>query len=536
MPHSDLRFGLTRFLVAFGALLILRLLAADFGYFFEQDEMSIANGVAALLSGRTGYLYHYGPQVGYYWLMRLLAGLAGGIAAVPLVMSASSAVAGAVIPAATFFAFRDQFSDKVRALAAAVAACSPVLWISSQYGNTAIVSTAFVAVGLVILSNRPKPVALAGALALCVAGVLVRADAVLMAPVVALLVVRATRDSAQAAKWLVSGAVGFVVVWLGIRALDPQFGAGAADVVEHFADPELRSTFFESLLWGVSPFVLALALLGARRLLLSSKATFWALAVWILPVWAFYFASTTTPRYFLLASVPISLFAAAEMVSIASSSSRPRLAWAAVTVVAFAHLFVGLGHFAPADWTTALKAPSYDTADGPMPTGALVYQGYHRGLGVFGSSLRSGGWGSASYIALGLDPQLERLAESSPAQGPRRVYALIDAWNGHVFYFHALQAGATIVGHEPGNEWMSPAELLQGNVTVMVVGVGAEGFDVVSELDVVEGDEVWHVSPEHPFMIDAESAKLPAHLELVGPVADTGGSSTVVYSVRRRQP
>ncbi|MEQ9569892.1 MAG: hypothetical protein RLN75_06850, partial [Longimicrobiales bacterium] len=67
MPSSsDQRLGFGAALAVFGILAVLRLLAADFAYFFEQDEMSLANGVASMLRGNVGYLYHYGPQVGYY--------------------------------------------------------------------------------------------------------------------------------------------------------------------------------------------------------------------------------------------------------------------------------------------------------------------------------------------------------------------------------------------------------------------------------------------------------------------------------------
>ncbi len=529
---SQPRFGRALVLGSFAVLVVLRLLAAELGYFFEQDEMSLANGVASLMSGTVGYLYHYGPQIGYYRLMELLAQLGGGIGAVPLVMSTSAAVAGAVIPAATLVAFRDELSDRVRLLAAAVVACSPVLWMSSQYGNSAVVSTALVVVGLVVLSNRPGTAGLAGALALCAAGVLVRADAVLVAPIVVLLVFRGVGDSKRAVQWLLGGAVAFAALWLTLRFVDPYMGASTSDVAEHFGDTDLRSLFWEHLMWGVSPIVLGFAVLGSRTMGEHNRPLLWTLLLWILPVCAFYFGSTTTPRYFLLAVVPISLCAAAGVDSIGSAARRPALSWSILLGALFVHLFVGLGHFAPSNWKTVLTAPTYDTDDGPMPTGALLYQGYHRGRGVFGASLRAGPWGTRAYVAQGVDPQLARLASLTATAAPRSVLVVFTNWNGHVFHFHALKAGGLVQERLPGREWLAPTRYSLGHTTMTVVGLPSGELEAMAPILLNEGDEVWYVSPREDFPQALVNSKLPEGVEVEGPI-DPNAGSVLVYPVRR---
>ncbi len=520
MPNAqNPRMGWKTAVAAFVALATLRLLAADFRYFFEQDEMSLANGIASIMEGHTAYLYHYGPQLGYYRLMALLAGWAGGIAWIPIVMSASSAVAGAVIPTATLFAFRHELSDRLRLLAAAVVTCSPVLWISSQYGNTAVLSAAAGVLGLVILSNKPAARGMAAALALCAGAVLLRADAVVLAPIVALLVYRSSGSLRSAATTLALGAVGVGVVGLLLVAFDPLMTSAGRDVVEHFGDEELRSLFWEHGLWAFSPLVLVFALLGAEELAEQTRTTVWSLVTWAAPVGVFYFGATTTPRYFLLAVVPVAILAAAGIERVVGRARHRRVAWVVCLSLAFAHLWVGLGHFSSSDWTTMLTAPTYETHDGPMPTGALVYQGYHRGDGVLGPSLRrTGPWGTQSYIANAVDPLLERVRQRPASSSPGRILVLLDHWSGHVFQFHALKAGATIVGRDPGPEFMAPTRYLLGATPITTVGIPMGQFDA-HRVELSVGDEVWHFLHHSPFPRAAVVAKLGAGLGLEGPVA-----------------
>lgn len=518
----------------FGALAILRLLAADFGYFFEQDEMSLANGVAALMTGQTGYLYHYAPQVGFYRLTQALASTGGGISAIPLVMSGSAALAGAAIPAASLLAFKDELASSTRWLIAAIVACSPIVWMSSQYGNSAILSTAAGVIGLVVLSNRPGPGGIAAGLALTAAAVVIRADAVLLAPVVVFLVARASGDTKTTIRRLVAGAVSFGAVFALIALVDPEMGGASTDVAEHFGDTDLRSLFWEHLLWAVSPFVLGFALFGAKAAADTKRSILWATLLWSVPISAFYFGSTTTPRYFLQTVVPISILAALGLRWLATDSARPRLIWGAGLAALFVHMFVGLGHFAPADRSTLVTAPSYDTDDGPMPTGAFLYQGFHRGLGVFGSSLRAGPWGSRAFLAQGLEPQLERLAEGG-ADAPAVVLAIFTDWNGHVMHFHTHAAGGRIEAHTPGIEFLAPTLYAIGETSLTVVGLPGGVFEASDPPRLGAGDEVWYVSPREPFPRDVVNQKLVPGTEL-GRALGPEDAAVVVYPVVERNP
>lgn len=528
-PNVTRHAGLGMAVTLFGVLAVLRLLAADFGYFFEQDEMSLANGIAALMSGETGYLYHYAPQVGYYRLVQAFASLGGGVDAVPLVMSGSAALAGAAIPAASLLAFKNELSATTRWLVAAIVACSPVVWMSSQYGNSAILSTAAGVIGLVVLSNRPGLGGIVLGLALTAVAVLIRADAVLLAPVVVYLVARASGDTKSTLQRLAVGAIAFVAAFALIALVDPEMGGASTDVAEHFGDTDLRSFFWEHLIWAVSPFVLGSAVLGAKSAADRERGVFWATLLWIIPICAFYFGSTTTPRYFLQAVVPISILAALGLRWLATDSARPRLVWGAGLAALFVHMFVGLGHFFPSDRSTLFTAPSYDTDDGPMPTGALLYQGFHRGLGVFGSSLRAGPWGSRAFLAQAIEPELERLAADGP-DAPESVLAIFTDWNGHVMHYHTFAAGGRIEAYTPGIEFLAPTVYTVGGTSLTVVGL-PRGVLEASELPRLgAGDEVWYVSPREPFPRDLVSRGLPANVE-VGDALGPEDGAVVVYPV-----
>jgi hypothetical protein len=530
---SASRLGVGAALGVFAVLAVLRILAADLRYFYEEDDMSLANGIASILQGRPGALYRYVPQIGYYHLMAGLSSLFGGIAAVPFVMAISSAVAGAAIPAATLVAFRRELPDHVRLLAAALVTCTPVLWVSAQYGNTAIVAAAVVVPGLVTLANRPGAAGIAWGLALCAAGVLIRADAVLMAPVVVFLVFRAAPSPRKAVTTLLGGAAAFVAVWLGILALDPWGSSSVAgDVGTHFQDVELVSRFWEHLLWAFSPIPLIFALFGADALQRRARSVFLALAAWAGPVLAFYFGAATTPRYFMLAVVPLGILAAVGIDALVGRSPRPRRAWSLALVAAFLHLIVGLGHFRPADWTSVLRGPGYASDDGHMPTGALIYQGYHRGDGVLGMSVRRGPWGSIMPIATEIDRQLERIVATPATEPPPRILVLLDSWNAHVFQYHALRAGARLKRRDPGLLFMAPTHFTLADRTMVSAGIPDDGFTSLERVALEPDDEIWYVAPVLSRLPDIVSARMPEGLTVRGPV-DGAGTQVRVYAVAR---
>ncbi|MEQ9569618.1 MAG: hypothetical protein RLN75_05465, partial [Longimicrobiales bacterium] len=456
----------------------------------------------------------------------------GGVGAVPLVMTAASALAGAAIPAAALVTFRRELSDGIRLLVAAIVTCAPVLWMSAQYGNTAVVSTAAVAMGLATLSNRPQAAGTALGLTLCAAGVLFRADAVLMAPVVAWLVIRNAGSLRAALLPLGLGALAFGLVWGGLRLFDPWMSAESVqDVAAHFGDDTIISLFWEHGLWAFSPLVLIFALFGAEKLVTDRRDLGWAIALWALPVFVFYFGATTTPRYFLLAVVPVSIAVALGMERIAGAVKRPMLGWAVVLALGFVHLWVGLGHFTSGNWATVFMSPAYGTHDGPMPTGALVYQGYARGDGILQGSINRGGpWGSRAAVPRAADPQLARVRDGAGAERPGRIFVLLDDWNGHVFQFHALKAGATITGRDPGWEHMAPTHFDLNGVPLTAVGIPDDEFAKLDRVDLAPGDEVWHIVPASPFPRAELEAKLPASVDIVGPV-DGEGSALEVYRI-----
>ncbi|MBT8337495.1 MAG: hypothetical protein KJO11_12890 [Gemmatimonadetes bacterium] len=532
------RLGLGAALAVFGVLAVLRLLAGDFRYFFEEDDMSLANGIAAILQGEPGYyLYRYVPQIGYYRLMAFLTDVVGGVAVVPHVMVASSAIAGAAIPAATLLAFRRQLPDHVRLLAAAIVTCTPALWIASQYGNTAVVASAFTVLGLVMLSNRPGTLGTAIALTLCAVGVLVRADAVLMAPVVALLVFRAARTPRQALLTLAIGAVAFVALWFTLRAADPWTAVSAGGAVaSHFQASDLVSRFWEHMLWAFSPIPLIFALFGAEALQRRDRDVFLTLAVWILPVFGFYYGAATTTRYFMLSVVPMGIFAACGVRALASRSGRRALAWPTALLALSLHLWVGLGHFRPADPRSVLTAPGYATDDGRMPTGALVYQGYHRDSGVLGPSLRrSAPWGARQPIAVAMDSELGRIDALSDDAGPARVVVLLDSWNAHVFHFHAFKAGAEFEGRDAGAMFLAPTHFSLNGRDIMTIGIPDGDFEALDRIAVEVGDEIWYVAPIEWELPETLASKLPPQRS-VGATHSEADRQVRVYPIVEEGP
>jgi len=99
------------------------------------------------------------PVVGLVLALRIVVGLlrallGGRIDLIPAIVKGMSALAGAVIPAAGFFAFRDELSVRERWLVVLTLAVNPIIWKSSAYGNSAIVATAMATTSLVVLSNR----------------------------------------------------------------------------------------------------------------------------------------------------------------------------------------------------------------------------------------------------------------------------------------------------------------------------------------------------------------------------------------------
>lgn len=175
-------------LLLFGGLFVARLLGVYNIYFLEEDEISLAAGIAALVRDNMGDLYRYTPQLGYYRFVEWATLVLGGdVSLIPWLMKLWSVVVGALVPALGLLVFRDQLGRQERWLVALTLALNPILWRSSQYGNTAMASLGFVMVALVFLSNRGGAWSRALGLASFGLAVFVRADAILMLPLFAYL-------------------------------------------------------------------------------------------------------------------------------------------------------------------------------------------------------------------------------------------------------------------------------------------------------------------------------------------------------------
>lgn len=506
-------------LVVFLVLLVLRLLAGHYIFFWEEDEAALANGIAALVRDSIGGgLYRYGPQLGYYRFVEFIDLLLGGnVARIPAIMTTISAVSGAVVPVAALFLFRGTLSPRVRWLTAALVCVNPALWKASQYGNTAMLQIALAAVSIVVLSNRPGRWGTALALALCGAATLVRADGIFLAPVVCWLLWRNAPERRMAVlRTAVLFAAIMAAVYAAFLLFDPRMDDIGAEVAEHVLNDRYPTMFWEYLLWSMSPFVLAFAALGAADLLVERRALALTTALWCVPILAFYYGSTTTTRYFLLAVVPLSLWAAIGIEGLARrlAAGGARWGWPVLLALASIHLFVGLGRFTPARLANPFLGPNFRTHDGYMPTGALLYDAYVQwGGGLFGQSFRHPGFGRVSGFHH--DELLASLrADARPG---RTAIVLLDGGFGHAFHFFALRDGAEYLERDPRTYFATPTWLMLGELRIMTVRYRSPYFEEIERFDVRPGDLVYisdDLDPDFPG--PAVLSKLPPGLTLVG--------------------
>ena len=335
--------------VGFGlALAAARFLAAHYGGFYEGDDISIAAGVAAMRIGSAADFYRYGPQVGYYNLVALLSRLTGGEPLqIPNVMVSLSVVSGVAIPLLGLAAFRADLRRAERWLLAAVLAANPILWMSSQYGNSAMPSVALTVGALVILSNRPGRWGEAAALLLLGIGIVVRADAVLASGAATLLLWRNHGRLREALVRMVLLGATLAAVYALFLVADPRMAEFVESVRSHLQNAVL-GRFWEFLLWAFSPVPLVFAVLGLRELAPARPWMFWTLVAWAVPFLGFYFTAATTPRYFLQVAFPLSIAAAVGMLWLVAAVPRFRMATAVLVLgAAFVHLLIGLGDYVP---------------------------------------------------------------------------------------------------------------------------------------------------------------------------------------------
>ena len=500
---------------------MIRALSVFSVYFFHVDEVSIAAGAAALVRDNVAGVYHYTPQLGYYRLVEWIDLLLGGdVSFIPGIMKALSAVAGAVIPTLGLFAFANELSVRERRLAVLSLAVNPIIWTSSQYGNTAMVATALATAGLVILSNNPRPIARIGALALFGGATFVRADAVLLAPVVFFLLYRHEGSIRSALSWIGIFGVVMVVAYAAILAFDPRADNAMAAVANHMST-DATNRFWGYVLWTMSPIPLLLAIWGLQRLLIDRPRLLLALGLWCVPTLVFYAPAATIPRYFLNVVVPLSIAAAAGLQDVATRL-QPRIgslaAGTAIVSLATAHLMVGFGYLIR---DARLPAPfaggSAPTQEGEvLPTGALIYRTVTN-RGILAWSLPATRFGKTRHYS---EPHtfgkaLEILADETAP--PRTVVILLAGGFSYAFHYHAQVAGARYVSRRPRDRsgalgaetWMEI-----GRARVETIAWRAPLSAWVARFDVAAGDEIW-VLGRAPFP-DADSLqKMPPGLSLV---------------------
>ena len=510
----------------FGVLVLLRALGTFNVYFFEEDEISLAVGAAALVRDGASDFYRYTPQLGYYRLVEGLCRLLGGqVDAIPWILRGLSVFSGALIPTLGLFLFRDVLTRRQAWLLAGVLAINPIVWKSSQYGNTGILAAAVAGLAITIFSNGPARAGRLLAFLLYGTAVLIRADAILVSPVIAFLLYRQRGSVVRALVPCGAFAVALAAVYAAIFWLDPRLDDALASVATHVAATS-EHYFWEYLVWAVSPLSLGLALWGARGLLERAPALLVALLAWMLPTMAFYFPATSTPRYFLGVAIPLSIATAIGIEDLAKRLATwwsRRLAWLVALGLASVHLFVGLGHF-HGRLLAPFLGPEIGTHDRGMPTGALLYATYLR-RGFLWQSLGHGGFGATSWPHWE-GPLFSRVLGDLAAWSgpPRRVVFLIAGGWAHAFHYHAHVAGARYESVAPSDAsapFHSLTEMQLGATRIVTLGRPPEYLDSVERFELAAGDQLW-VMGEPPTLGASELARVPAGLRTV-PAGDRDG-------------
>ncbi len=502
--------------VFFVLLLAARLLAVHFQYFWEEDELSLAAGTAALVRDSIGGgLYRYAPQLGYYRFIEVVDVLLGAqVGLIPYIMKVVSAVSGAVIPLAGLFTLRHALTAQERWLMAAVLTVNPIVWTSAQYGNSLMLQTAMIAVAVAILSNRPRVAAETLSLILFGLAVIVRADAILVAPVVAYLIWvnhPDRRGAAIARAALTSMAI--AVPYVLALAFDPRTDSMGTEIALHIFNRWYPTMFWEYLVWAISPIPLLVAFVGFRQLLAERRMVWGFVVAWCAVPVLFYYGSTTTPRYFLLTAMPIALCTAVgvtDLVQVTTRILRPSRAWATVLLLVNVHLFVGLGHFIPNKLINPLVGPSFRTHDGFMPTGALLYWTYNPSGKLLGN-LGVGGFGKGNFDGEGFPAFFADLRNI--AREGRTAVVLLDGGFAHGFHYYAQLEQATYISRAPGMYFETETWLELDGMHIMTISRQTPQWEGLERLELRRGDLIYRMRGS-PFPDALTLEKLPPGLEL----------------------
>jgi hypothetical protein len=301
------------------------------------------------------------------------------------------------------------------------------------------------------------------------------------------------------------------------------------DVTEHLTGPFL-TRFWDYLLWSTSPIILAFAVIGVRQLLEERRELLAVVTTWCLPFFAFYFASTTSPRYFLPTAVPVALCASVGVVALVPLLAPRRRwpAWIALAGVSTAHLFIGLSHFTPRSLRSLLDQSMFETHVGPLWTGAFLYKSYFE-PSFLGRSLRHDGFGKMNPVSSIIDSNLGEVA-AGVARG-RTILVIPGGWNRHMFHFYAHAHGAKYVNREPGPFFDSETQLTLGGATLIWRPAAVIRDRPANPLPVDHGDLVWMLWPT----VSGDSV-LRQHLSAnaaLKPVGDPKSSWMMRYRIER---
>ncbi len=510
---NTLRVGLVLFLIMF----LGRLIFAAYGSWYESDDIFIATGVAALVNDNIGDTYRYGPQLGYYRLVQLICIVLGSkVSLIPSIMVTLSAFAGALIPFLGFFIFRNILSSLERILLLFFMYINPVLWTSSRYGNVAIVALLFCIMSIVILSNKPMKVAECFALALFGIAILIRADSVLLFPLIAWLTyLNHNSIKKMITIGMVAGTI-LIVIYGIIFSIDSRMDNCYSTVTTHLFNPNFPTMFWDYLMWSFSIFPIMLAVIGFRELIVERGRILGFVLIWCLPVCMFYYGSTTTPRYFLLIVLPISLLSVIGLTRLAGllvQRYKPSIVWSILIILSSIHLFVGLGHFKPDSLKNIIQNAYFYTHDGVMYTGGFLYHG-----GILHEAIKNG---SFSFKKFGFnDPYFasinQELNNNELFSGrERKIIVLLDSGEALQFHFHAQAANAEYISRPPTRpEFAYGTETIFkiGKVTFITFFSSSETFKEMDHLDVGASDEFWEIGKSN---IAEINSKTPVGLTLV---------------------
>jgi hypothetical protein len=306
--------------------------------------------------------------------------------------------------------------------------------------------------------------------------------------------------------------LGLAAVYTLLFLTDQRMASTFDAVASHLTDPRFTTKFWEFLLWSTSPFALALACIGLFEMTDGRRRLLEIVAAWCLPFFAFYYASTTSPRYFVPTALPVAAAAAVGAVALVQRVPpvRRRLATAVVALLTGLHLFVGLGHFTPGSAANLLTQGEFETHVGPVWTGAFIFKSYFNPW-FLGRSVRHPGFGRLNGTQSTIDSALAAVAGGE--ERGRTIVVLQGGWNGHVFHYYALKHGAEYVSSRPGPVYGTETWMSLGGARIMTVNRRLAAYRDMTRLPVSDGDGLWVMAHDSTAVAGAVT-RLPPGLSL----------------------